>query len=78
MACTSSLTVTIGINHAPGEMATLPEYQHQGIGQAVFGQIIKLYRERRTADFHLVANSIGRPYEKVGFVSIDNLTRWVR
>ena len=32
-------------------MAMLPEYQHQGIGQAVLGQIIKLYRERRTGRF---------------------------
>jgi GNAT superfamily N-acetyltransferase len=65
---------TVGI----WRMVTAPEYQRQGIGQALLAQIINLYRERNLHQFYLIANSIGRRlYEKLGFVAIADLAQWV-
>jgi len=65
---------TVGI----WRMVTAPEYQRQGIGQALLAQIINLYRERNLHQFYLIANSIGRRlYEKLGFVAMADLAQWV-
>jgi GNAT superfamily N-acetyltransferase len=73
-ATTAIGDTTVGI----WRMVTAPEYQRQGIGQALLAQLINLYQERNLRRFYLVANSIGRRlYEKLGFVSVTDLAQWV-
>lgn len=75
--CTVSMTPT-GDTGAISLMATPPEHQRKGLGQALLSQMIDDYRRRGMRRFHLGATEAGRAlYEGLGFRTVAEAPVWL-
>ncbi len=59
-------------------MATPPEHQRKGLGQALLSQVIDDYRRRGMRRFHLGATEAGRAlYEGLGVRTVAEAPVWL-
>lgn len=71
---TSRIGTQIGI----WSMATAPEYQGQGAGQALLESVMTHHRRRGAELFYLMASSAGQKlYQRVGFHEMSRLSCWL-